>query len=282
MKQDKKRHRSEDHPLFTTEEEDGILAVEFVGTAQEVLGMKLDAIKQMRELLANQRKNPSKAIVFTIKPGILTPANIDRILVNHGLYPFGSLRENSSDGSLRFDLVDLIREMNTAKTLIQDIRSIDPYVIVALNGEMPLALFGTALSCDYRIASEDFMLVNRIPQTGFTPLAGLPWFLTRILGRAKARDILMNYKTISACEALELRLIDRLVPKDRLKQEAIAEAKKVAALPWGCRVGLKRALTLADKSLPEYLEKESGIFEMTLEKILSSSKSDRSSLENIT
>lgn len=282
MKQDKKRQRSEYHPLFTAEEEDGVLVVEFVGTAQEVLGMKLDAIQQMRELLANQRKNPSRAIVFTIKPGILSPANIDRILANHGLSPFGSLRETSSDASLRFDLVDLIREMNSAKTLIHDIRSIDAFVIVAPNGEMPLALFGTALSCDYRIASEDFMLVNRIPLTGFTPLAGLPWFLTRILGRAKTRDILMNCETISACEALELGLIDRVVPKVRLKKEAIAEARKVAALPWGCRVGLKRVLTLADKSLPEYLEKESGIFEMSIEKSISSGTSKISPLENIT
>lgn len=282
MKQGLKRKRSEAHPLFTLEEQDGILAVEFVGTAQEILGMKLDVFDQLRRLLSMQKNTPSKAIVFTIQPGILTPANIAGILANHGLYSSRGRPGRPSNISSPSDTSDFIREMNTAKTLIQDIRSIDALVIVTLNGEMPLSLFGTALACDYRIAAEGFMLVNRIPQTGFTPLAGLPWFLSRILGPAKARDILMNRETISACEALELGLIDRLVPKDRLKQESISEAKKVAALPWGCRVGLKRAMTFADEPLAEYLEHESDIFKMSLEQIISSSKSAVSSLENIT
>jgi enoyl-CoA hydratase/carnithine racemase len=280
MKHGRKRPTTKEHPLFTSDEQDGILTVEFVGTAQEVLGMKLDAIHQMHELIAQQKDNPSKAIVFTIKPGILSPENIDKILANHGLYPFGSLRETSSNTSSHYDLVDLIREMNTAKTLIQDIRSIDAFVIVALSGEMPLSLFGAAMGCDYRIAPEDFLLVNRIPQTGFTPLAGLPWFLTRVLGRAKAWELLMNHETISACEAVELGLVDRVVPKDRIKQEAIAEAKRVAALPWGCRVGLKHALTLTDKPLDDYLEAESNIFERSLEMMVSSAKGV--SLKNIT
>lgn len=280
MKHDRNRQVDKEHPLFTSDEMDGILTVEFVGTAQEILGMKLDVFNQLRSLLANQKKNPSKAVVFTIKPGILIPENIDRILVKHGLYPVGKLHEKSADTAKNFDLADFTREMNTAKTLIQDIRSIDAFVVVALNGEMPLALFGTALSCDYRIASEDFMLVNRIPQTGFTPLAGLPWFLTRMLGRAKAWDILMHSETISACEALQLGLVNQTIHKDRLKQEAIVVAEKVAALPWGCRVGLKRAMALAENPLGEYLEGESVIFERSLEMMMSSTKAV--SFENIT
>ncbi|VGO19917.1 hypothetical protein [Pontiella sulfatireligans] len=69
--------------------------------------MKRDAIQQMHELFASQVKNPSKAIVFMVKSGSLTPANIVRVLADHGLYPFGSLREMSSRASLRFDLMDL-------------------------------------------------------------------------------------------------------------------------------------------------------------------------------
>jgi enoyl-CoA hydratase/carnithine racemase len=280
MKRNRSPKAAEEHPLFTSEEQDGILTVEFVGTAQEVLGMKLNAIEQIRALLANQEENPSKAIVFTISPGILSPGNMDKILVDHGLYPAGSWPEKSSSASAHFETGDFILEMNSAKTLIQEIRSLDAFVIVALNGEMPLALFGTPLACDFRIATEDFTLVNRIPQTGFTPLAGLPWFLTRILGQTKAWDILMNSKTIPACEALRLGLIDQTANKDRLKQEAILIAEKVAALPWGCRVGLKRAMSYADRPLAEYLEKESDIFERSLEKMMSSTKAV--SLENIT
>lgn len=280
MKRNQSHQAAEKHPLFTSKEQDGILTVEFVGTAQEVLGMNLNAIEQIRELLANQKENPSKAIVFTIDPGILSPENMDKILADHGLYPVGSRSEESSDTSTHFEMGDFILEMNSAKTLIQDLRAIDAFVIVALDGEMPLALFGTALACDFRIATEDFMLVNRIPQTGFTPLAGLPWFLTRILGRAKAWDVLINSETISACEALRLGLIDQTANKDRLKQDAFLIAEKVAALPWGCRVGLKRAMTHADKPLGDYLEAESGIFERTLDMMMSSTKAI--SLENIT
>lgn len=280
MKHDRKRQPVERHPLFTSEEQNGILTVEFVGTAQEILGMKLDAVHQMHRLIANQKENPSKAIVFTVKPEIISSENINKILESHGFHFPGSPHEQHSSTSSPFNTSDFIREMNTAKTLIQEIRSIDAFVIVALSGEMPLSLFGTPLACDYRIAREDFLLINHIPQTGFTPMAGLPWFLTRILGQAKARDVFMHSETISACEALQLGLVDRIVPKAQLKQDAIALAEKVAILPWGCRVGLKRALTLADKPLDEYLEMESGIFERSLEMMTASTKAV--SLENIT
>jgi enoyl-CoA hydratase/carnithine racemase len=280
MKRDQSHPVAEDHPLFTTEKQGETLVVEFVGSPEEVLGIKLKAIQELHELFSHQRKNPSKAIVFTMKPGILSPETFQNILADHGLYSVGGRQEPSAGQASRFKLMDLIREMNSAQTLIQEIQSIDAFVVVALSGEMPLALLGTALACDYRIAPEDFMLVNRIPQTGFTPLAGLPWFLSRMLGRDKARDILMNHETISACKALELGLIDRIVHKERLKQEAVTVANHVTALPWGCRVGLKRALNLADKPLGDYLEAESSIFERSLETMISSTKVR--SLENIT
>jgi enoyl-CoA hydratase/carnithine racemase len=280
MKQDRNHHVVEGHPFFTSREKDGVLHVEFSGEAEDVLGIRLKAIQQLHELLSRQKKNPSKAVIFNLKSDTLSPERITKMLSDYGLNAYGAQQESPAGVPPKARPMDLIRAMNSAQSLIQGIQTIDAFVVMVVSGEMPLALFGTALACDHRIAPEDFMLINRIPQTGFTPFGGLPWFLTRTLGRNKARDILMNHETISACKALELGLIDRIVHKERLMQEAIATAKHVASLPWGCRVGLKRALSMTDLPLGKYLEAEANVFDRSLEKMKSSTK--LRSLENVT
>lgn len=264
---DRERHEMGEHSLFTVEDQDGVLVVDFTGTAPEILGIKLDMFDQLRRLLADQRQNPSKAVVFTIKSGILSPEKLDEILKDHGIHPTDD-RLDPRPETVRGDPEDFLREMNSAIALVNDIRSIDAFVMVALGGTLPLSLFGPALACDYRIAANDFSLVNRIPETGFAPLAGLPWFLTQMFGSVKARELLMRTDSIAPLEGLRLGLIDQLAPPNRLRQDAITEARRVAALPWGCRVGLKRAMVRTDQPLLAYLEKESVIFERSVDRMI--------------
>ena len=68
-------------------------------------------------------------------------------------------------------------------------------------------LFGVMLVANYRICSEDTVFVNRVLERDAAPGSAMFWLLTRYLGFAAANDILMEGKSLTAQEALDLRLM---------------------------------------------------------------------------
>jgi enoyl-CoA hydratase/carnithine racemase len=101
-------------------------------------------------------------------------------------------------------------------------------VIAAING---LALGGgleLAMACDIMIASEDAELGLVEVNIGILPAGGGTQRLPRIIGKHKAKELLFFGDRISAKEAKELGLVNRVVPADRLMDEAKDMAKKIA------------------------------------------------------
>jgi enoyl-CoA hydratase/3-hydroxyacyl-CoA dehydrogenase len=101
-------------------------------------------------------------------------------------------------------------------------------VIAAING---LALGGgleLAMACDIMIASEDAELGLVEVNLGMLPAAGGTQRLPRIIGKHKAKALLFLGDRISAKEAKELGLVNKVVPADRLMDEAKDIAKRIA------------------------------------------------------
>ena len=73
--------------------------------------------------------------------------------------------------------IEVARAENAHGHFVEVIRSIDSFVITALSGECDFSYFGQALACDYRIATEDTVFVNRLFKSGTMP-GVLPWFLS--------------------------------------------------------------------------------------------------------
>jgi Enoyl-CoA hydratase/carnithine racemase len=101
-------------------------------------------------------------------------------------------------------------------------------VIAAING---LALGGgleLAMACDIMIASEDAELGLVEVNIGILPAGGGTQRLPRIVGKQKAKELLFLGERISAAEAERLGLVNRVVPADRLMDEAKEMAKRIA------------------------------------------------------
>jgi enoyl-CoA hydratase/carnithine racemase len=118
-----------------------------------------------------------------------------------------------------------------------DIRSAPPVVlhgidtptICALNGGAAGYGMDMALGCDMRVASERGKLAAAFTRRGVLPESGGTWLLPRRVGWAKAAEIIFTGRTLSAEQCLELGLVNRVVPHDRLLEETRALADEVAA-----------------------------------------------------
>jgi enoyl-CoA hydratase/carnithine racemase len=105
-----------------------------------------------------------------------------------------------------------------------------PYpVIAAVNGPAAGAGFSLALMCDVRIAAEGSGFACVYGRIGASPDGGMTWFLPRVLGPAKAAELMLNDPDIPAEAALEQGLVAKVVPADELLAEATRKAEKLAA-----------------------------------------------------
>jgi len=86
-----------------------------------------------------------------------------------------------------------------------------------------------ALGCDIRIAAESAKLAAAFTRRGVVPESGGTWLLPRLVGWAKAAEIIFTGRTLSAAECLEAGLVNRVVPDGALMNETRALAEEIAA-----------------------------------------------------
>lgn len=130
-------------------------------------------------------------------------------------------------------------------------------VVAAVNGVAAGAGFGFALAADYRIVSETAAFNTSFAGVALTADSGMSWTLPRLIGQSRASDLLLFPRSISAQEAYELGVVNRLVPAADLAAEAVKVARTLAEGPTVAYAALKESLAYgADHSLSEALEKE--------------------------
>lgn len=144
------------------------------------------------------------------------------------------------------------RELSTnGYRLCKALEKLEKPVIAAING---FALGGgceVALSCDFRIASEKARLGQTEINIGLIPGWGGTQRLTRLVGKAKAKELVFTGKIIDAKTAEQIGLVDIVVPHDQLMTTARHFALELASK---APVALKVAKTLIDNGLETDLE----------------------------
>jgi enoyl-CoA hydratase/carnithine racemase len=106
--------------------------------------------------------------------------------------------------------------------------SIPKPIIAAING--PCAGIGLvqALMCDLRFAAEDAKLTTAFARRGLVAEHGISWVLPRLVGPARALDLLLSARVILGAEAAELGLVNRALAPERLLEAALAYALELA------------------------------------------------------
>lgn len=199
------------------------------------------------------RERPKKILLVTGEDGALSPASVDRFWQHVRDDCAGRVRIGLH-GTVAGSELDLQRESNMFRHLVEAVRELDTFVIATLEKDVDLTLFGLALACDYRVATEDAVFVNRFLDLNISS-GMLPWFLRRFIGPGAATEFLLCGKIMTAGEALKLGLVNRLVSPDNLQAEALAIAEEFAQKPAGALTAVKRGMIASFDDLAAYLER---------------------------
>ncbi len=147
------------------------------------------------------------------------------------------------------DTLDL---RNTPPTVLFEI---DKPVICALNGSAAGYGMDLALGCDIRIMADNAKLAAAFVKRGVVPESGGTWFLPRMIGWAKASEIIFTGRTLSAAECLAEGLANRVVPVDAVAAEARSLALEIAAnAPMAVRAAKRMMRMGLDEPFPTHVQ----------------------------
>ena len=147
------------------------------------------------------------------------------------------------------------RLKSTLHRLTNALQALQVPSIAAVNGAAVGAGCDLALMCDLRVASERATFAESFLRLGLVSGIGGAWFLTRLVGQAKALELTLTSEFIDAQTALQLGLVSRVVEPAALDEVSAALARRIAANPpQALRMAKRLVLDAAESTLPIALE----------------------------
>ena len=140
------------------------------------------------------------------------------------------------------------------------LRALEKPVLAAVNGAAAGAGLSFACACDLRLAADSASFVPAFINVGLVPDSGGTYFVTRILGPARAFEWLTSGRRLSAVEAHAWGLVSEVVEAQQLAARAAELAAELAALPTRGIAMTKQLIDRASSSsLEEQLEREADL-----------------------
>jgi 2-(1,2-epoxy-1,2-dihydrophenyl)acetyl-CoA isomerase len=137
------------------------------------------------------------------------------------------------------DIAATVRELINPPVL--RMRALHVPVVACVNGPAVGIGFSYVLASDVRVASETATFSQSFARVGLMPDGGSTFFLTRLVGRAKAFELMASARSIAADEALRLGIVNAVVPAARVDEEADLLAAALASGPQPALARIKGA-----------------------------------------
>jgi 2-(1,2-epoxy-1,2-dihydrophenyl)acetyl-CoA isomerase len=151
--------------------------------------------------------------------------------------------------------VDAFREFMEFSRLLHEMPK---PTLAVISGPAAGAGLSIALACDVRIAAEDAKLTTAFSKVGLSGDFGGTYFLQRLVGAAKARELYFMADVLDGKEAYALGIVNRAVPSEHLAEEAEQLAARLARLPTVAIAYMKKNLNRGEYgSLSQVLDSES-------------------------
>ena len=127
--------------------------------------------------------------------------------------------------------------------IVRILRASPKPLLAAINGTAVGGGLEVTWHCDLRFAAADARIGQPEVSIAFLPPIGATQALARLIGRAKSLRFLYEGELLSAQAALELGLVDFVVPPERLRQEVSAYARQLATRPANALAAIRRCVT---------------------------------------
>jgi 2-(1,2-epoxy-1,2-dihydrophenyl)acetyl-CoA isomerase len=159
--------------------------------------------------------------------------------------------------SAESDRRSIQRMCNFFDQLILKVLRLDKPVVHADCGEVISLFLSVSLACDYRIIATHTIFQKSYFELETLPKGGCPFFLCQMLGYVQAKKLFMSEKDINSLEALEIGIVDQVVPLEKLEETAIQMARDFTKRSLRSLVGVKRLINYSMKDIKDYLDFES-------------------------
>ena len=152
---------------------------------------------------------------------------------------------------------DVVARLRARMEISRLLHEIPKVTIAMVNGAAAGAGLAMALACDLRIAGESARFVTAFAKVGFSGDFGGSYFLSKLVGTGKARELYFTAEPLNAAQALALGIVNRVVPDEELKDATMAFAQKLARGPRIALARMKQNFNAAENgSLAALLDRE--------------------------
>ncbi|HEV2365443.1 MAG TPA: enoyl-CoA hydratase-related protein [Caulobacteraceae bacterium] len=148
-------------------------------------------------------------------------------------------------GDNRFDFEGRVWGLRQSMDVVRLLHEAPKPTLAVIPGAAAGAGLSLALACDLRIATENAKLTTAFSKVGLSGDYGGSYFLTKLVGAAKARELYFTADVISGAEAARLGIVNHAVPEAELQAFALAYARRLANLPTLAVGYMKRNLDAA-------------------------------------
>ena len=150
----------------------------------------------------------------------------------------------------RNDAAPIAERIAVAGELTSLLRDLPQPVVAAVNGAAAGGGMNLALACDLRIGSDKALFAQSFVKIGLVPDWGGFGFPTRLVGTAKAMELMMTGARVDAAEAYRLGLLNRLHPVGEFPQAVADFARLLADSPPEALTAIKRGVYLGAEATP--------------------------------
>jgi 2-(1,2-epoxy-1,2-dihydrophenyl)acetyl-CoA isomerase len=165
--------------------------------------------------------------------------------------------KSMAEGGERRSAAEATAHLRSRMEVSRILHELPKPTIAMINGPAAGAGLAFALACDLRIAGASARLVTAFVKVGLSGDFGGSFFLTRLVGTAKARELYFTGRPVDAEEALSLGLVNRVVADDQLSDATMELARSLAQGPQVAISLMKRNMNCAESGgLAELLDIE--------------------------
>ena len=192
-------------------------------------------------------------------PRLAADANVAVVVLTgagRGFCAGGDVK-SMAEGTSQLAQEDAVQRLRGRMEVSRLLHEIQKPTIAMVNGPAAGAGLAMALACDLRIASESARFITAFAKVGFSGDFGGSYFLSKLVGTGKARELYYLGEALDAAQALALGIVNDVVPEFELQDATTALAQRLAHGP-GVALGLmKRNFNAAESgTLSELLELE--------------------------
>lgn len=156
------------------------------------------------------------------------------------------------------------RFYNAVNQLVLKMADFPKVLVHADRGRIIPLFMNLSLPSDYRLVADNAVFENPNMELDTVSKGGGAFFLSRMIGPAAAAKVLLSTEPMSANQALELGIVDKVVPEADLEREALALARKFADRPARALLGVKKLLRCCLAELENSLRMEDSLLLRTV------------------